>query len=141
MFIWNAYSIFTYGIFLKSDKIFNRCLVACMTAAKDGCNFNKDQVAGLMKTMKQETKTEFVNRFMDVPFESIQGKYSFCNETDKKVLFSLDVGGNEDNDVILSSDWSRNGYAHSIKHIDKIINQGYDLLFSSSGNIQGHGLY
>ncbi|MDI5885641.1 HNH endonuclease [Cobetia amphilecti] len=98
-----------------------------MTAAKDGCNFNKDQIAGLMKTMKQETKTEFVNRFMDVPFESIQGKYSFCNETDKKVLFSLDVGGNEDNDVILSSDWSRNGYAHSIKHIDKIINQGYDL--------------
>lgn len=98
-----------------------------MAAAKDGCNFNKDQVAGLMKSMKQETKTEFVNRFMDVPFKSIQGKYSFCNETDQKVLFSLDVGGNEDNDVILSSGWSRNGYAHSIKHIDKIINQGYDL--------------
>jgi hypothetical protein len=39
----------------------------------------------------------------------------------------LDVGGNEDNDVILSSGWSRNGYAHSIKHIDKILNQGYDL--------------
>lgn len=98
-----------------------------MAAAKDGCNFNKDQVAGLMKSMKQETKTEFVNRFMDVSFKSIQGKYSFCNETDKKVLFSLDVGGNEDNDVILSSGWSRKGYAHSIKHIDKIINQGYDL--------------
>ncbi|WP_158773338.1 hypothetical protein [Cobetia sp. L2A1] len=77
--------------------------------------------------MNQETKTEFVNRFMDVPFKSIQGKYSFCNETDKKVLFSLDVGGNEDNDVILSSDWSRNGYAHSVKHIDKIVSQGYDL--------------
>ncbi|NVN55489.1 hypothetical protein FLM52_06745 [bacterium Scap17] len=125
--MWNACFIFTYGIFQKSHKIFDCCIVACMAAAKDSCNFNKDQVAGLMKSMKQETKTEFVNRFMDVPFKSIQGKYSFCNETDRKVLFSLDVGGNEDNDVILSSDWSRNGYAHSIKHIDKIMKQGYDL--------------
>lgn len=77
--------------------------------------------------MKSETKTEFVNRVMGLSFKSIQGKYSFCDDINKKILFSLDVGSKDDNDIILSPSWSKKGYSHSIKHIEKIQNEGYCL--------------
>ncbi|HGF7231732.1 HNH endonuclease [Vibrio cholerae] len=75
--------------------------------------------------MSKETRTDFVNRVMDLSFKSTQGKYSYCNDEKKQVLFSLDLSNG---DVILSPDWSKNGYAHSMKHIVKILNEGYDLL-------------
>ncbi|RZG16216.1 HNH endonuclease [Pseudoalteromonas sp. CO342X] len=75
--------------------------------------------------MANETRTQFVNRVMGLSFKSTQGKYSYCSDSKKQILFSLNVGNG---DVILSPSWSRNGYSHSLKHIDKVINQGYDLL-------------
>lgn len=75
--------------------------------------------------MSNETRTEFVNRVMGLSFQSTQGKYSYCSDSKKQILFSLNVGNG---DVILSPSWSRNGYSHSLKHIDKVINKGYDLL-------------
>jgi len=78
--------------------------------------------------MKKESKTEFVNRTMGLSFRSTQGKYSFCNDDRRQVLFSLDVKGGEDDDLILSPNWARRGYAHSINHIDKVLNDGYELL-------------
>jgi 5-methylcytosine-specific restriction protein A len=75
--------------------------------------------------MKKETRTAFVNRVMDLSFKSTQGKYSYCNDDRKQVLFSLDY---PNGDVILSKDWSRNGFSHSMKHINKILDEGYDLL-------------
>ena len=75
--------------------------------------------------MTKETRTGFVNRVMDLSFKSTQGKYSYCNDEKKQVLFSLDLSNG---DVILSPDWSKNGYAHSMKHIVKVLNEGYDLL-------------
>ncbi|GAB2597810.1 HNH endonuclease [Nitrincola alkalisediminis] len=75
--------------------------------------------------MSNETRTEFVNRVMGLSFQSTQGKYSYCNDSKKQILFSLNA---ENGDVILSPSWSRNGYSHSLKHIYKIINDGYDLL-------------
>ena len=74
-----------------------------------------------------ESRTSFVNRVMGLALGSTQGKYSYCNDQTRQVLFSLD-STDEDNDVILSSKWKRNGYAHSLKHIDKIRYDGYELL-------------
>ncbi|WP_318476735.1 HNH endonuclease [Photobacterium leiognathi] len=75
--------------------------------------------------MKKESRTAFVNRIMGLSFKSTQGKYSYCNDTKKQVLFSLNsANGN----VILSPAWSKKGYAHSLKHINKIKNDGYELL-------------
>lgn len=62
---------------------------------------------------------------MGLSFKSTQGKYSYCSDSKKQVLFSLNAGNG---DVILSPSWSISGYSHSLKHINKIINQGYDLL-------------
>ncbi len=77
--------------------------------------------------MTKETQTAFVNRVMDLNFKSTQGKYSYCNDDTKQVLFSLDTT-NENTNVILDPSWSRNGYSHSIKHIHKVLDEGYDLL-------------
>lgn len=65
---------------------------------------------------------------MGLNLGSIQGKYSFCNDERKQVLFSLDSKHGEGSTLILSKSWSPNGYAHSKKHIQKILNEGYDLL-------------
>jgi 5-methylcytosine-specific restriction protein A len=78
--------------------------------------------------MKKESKTNFINRVMGLSFKSTQGKYSFCNDERKQVLFSLNLSNGEENNVILSPNWSKNGYAHSIKHINKVLKDGYDLL-------------
>ena len=75
--------------------------------------------------MAKETRTNFVNRVMDLSFKSTQGKYSYCSDSKRQVLFSLNIGNG---DIILSDSWSINGYSHSLKHIEKIKNQGYDLL-------------
>jgi 5-methylcytosine-specific restriction enzyme A len=75
--------------------------------------------------MKKETRTGFVNRVMGLSFISTQGKYSYCNDDRKQVLFSLD---SPNGDVILSKDWSKNGFSHSMKHINKVLDEGYDLL-------------
>ncbi|KAA8679666.1 HNH endonuclease [Vibrio gigantis] len=77
--------------------------------------------------MEKETQTAFVNRVMGLNFKSTQGKYSYCNDETKQVLFSLDTT-NVDHDVILDPSWSSKGYSHSIKHINKVIEEGYDLL-------------
>lgn len=69
--------------------------------------------------MKKESRTSFVNRVMGLTLRSTQGKYSYCNDQTKQVLFSLN-SSNEDSDLILSPKWSKNGYAHSLKHIDKV---------------------
>lgn len=78
--------------------------------------------------MHKESRTSFVNRVMGLSFSSTQGKYSYCNDARKQVLFSLDIAKREDNNLILSPTWSKNGYAHSLKHVNKVKNQGYDLL-------------
>ena len=78
--------------------------------------------------MKKESRTSFVNRVMGLSFKSTQGKFSYCNDDKKQVLFSIDAANGEKNDLILSPEWSRQGYAHSLKHINKVRNQGYDLL-------------
>tara|TARA_R110002033_G_scaffold38017_2_gene77248 strand:+ start:1154 stop:1903 length:750 start_codon:yes stop_codon:yes gene_type:complete len=75
--------------------------------------------------MTKETRTNFVNRTMGLSYKSIQGKYSFCSDVKKQILFSLNF---PNGDVILSPNWSHNGYAHSIKHIQKIVEEGYELL-------------
>lgn len=77
--------------------------------------------------MKKETRTNFVNRVMGLSLGSIQGKYSYCNDERKQVLFSLNVSHGEDTTLILSSKWSKNNYIHSLKHIDKIRYDGYEL--------------
>lgn len=77
--------------------------------------------------MEKETKTNFVNRVMGLSFKSIQGKYSFCDDENKKVLFSLDIAGDDGNDVILNPGWNKNNYTHSIKHIRKILDEEYKL--------------
>lgn len=78
--------------------------------------------------MRKETRTAFINRVMGLDLGSIQGKYSFCNDERKQVLFSLDSKHGKDSTLILSKSWSPNGYAHSKKHILKVLNEGYDLL-------------
>src|SRR5690606_25794458 len=65
---------------------------------------------------------------MGLTLGSIQGKYSYCNDERKQVLFSLNLSHGEDSTLILSSKWSKNNYAHSLKHIDKIKHHGYELL-------------
>jgi 5-methylcytosine-specific restriction protein A len=75
--------------------------------------------------MKKETRTSFVNRVMGLSFKSTQGKYSYCNDDRKQVLFSLD---SPNGDVILNKNWSRHGFSHSMKHINKVLDEGYDLL-------------
>ncbi|MDF0536024.1 HNH endonuclease [Shewanella sp. A32] len=74
---------------------------------------------------KKESRTSFVNRVMGLSFNGTQGKYSYCNDETKQILFSLN-SSNDDPYLILSPDW--HGYSHSIKHINKVINEGYDLL-------------
>lgn len=75
--------------------------------------------------MTKETRTDFVNRVMGLSFKSTQGKFSYCSDSKRQVLFSLNsING----DIILSPAWSKNGYTHSLKHINKIIDRGYDLL-------------
>lgn len=75
--------------------------------------------------MKKETRTNFVNRVMGLSFKSTQGKFSYCSDSKRQLLFSLNsING----DIILSPAWSKNGYAHSLNHINKIIDKGYDLL-------------
>lgn len=64
---------------------------------------------------------------MGLSFKSTQGKYSFCNDEKKKVLFSLNISNEGAEDIILDPKWSKNGYSHSIKHIRKVIDEGYDL--------------
>ncbi|WP_206674610.1 HNH endonuclease [Rheinheimera pleomorphica] len=77
--------------------------------------------------MKMESRTSFVNRVLGLTLGSTQGKYSYCNDQTKQVLFSLN-SNNKDRDLILSPKWSSKSYAHSLKHIDKIRYQGYELL-------------
>ncbi|UPW20107.1 HNH endonuclease [Agarivorans sp. TSD2052] len=77
--------------------------------------------------MSKESRTSFVNRVMGLNLGATQGKYSYCNDTKKQVLFSLDLSNGEDSDLILSPNWAPKGYAHSLKHIDKVINEGYEL--------------
>lgn len=78
--------------------------------------------------MVKESRTSFVNRVMRLSFGSTQGKYSYCNDQTKQVLFSLDVSHGEGSDLILSSKWSKNNYTHSLNHINKILGEGYELL-------------
>lgn len=77
--------------------------------------------------MTKESRTSFVNRVLGLTLGSTQGKYSYCNDQTKQVIFSLD-SSNDDSDLILSPKWSKNGYAHSLKHIDKVRHEGYELL-------------
>jgi len=89
--------------------------------------------------VKKESRTSFVNRVMGLTLRSTQGKYSYCNDQTKQVLFSLN-SSNEDSDLILSPKWSKNGYAHSLKHIDKVRYQGYELLiFKTKTRKNSHG--
>ncbi len=78
--------------------------------------------------MTKESRTSFVNRMMGLSFKSTQGKYSYCSDAKKQVLFSLDCSNDLNNNLILSPTWAKKGYAHSLKHINKIRNKGYDLL-------------
>lgn len=57
----------------------------------------------------------------------LKANITYCNDDTKQVLFSLDIT-NENTDVILDPSWSSKGYSHSIKHINKVIEDGYDLL-------------
>lgn len=90
-----------------------------------------------MKT--KETKTNFINRVMGLKFKNIQGKYSFCNDERRQILFSLDLSNGENTDLILSQKWPKKGYSHSIKHINKILNDGYDLLIYKTRTITKNG--
>ncbi len=74
-----------------------------------------------------ETRTDFVNRIMGLSLGGIQGMYSYCNDQTRRVLFSLNQAHGEDSHLILSPDWAHNGFQHSLKHIGKILDQGYDL--------------
>jgi 5-methylcytosine-specific restriction protein A len=91
-----------------------------------------------MKT--KETKTEFINRVMGLNFKSIQGKYSFCNDERRHVLFSLDLRHGEDSNLILDKSWGTKGVAHSMKHINKILNDGYDLLIYKTKTVTTNGI-
>lgn len=75
--------------------------------------------------MGKETRTNFVNRILGLNLGSIQGMYSYCSDTKRQILFSLNA---QHGDVILSQNWSSKNYAHSIKHINKITDEGYELL-------------
>lgn len=75
--------------------------------------------------MVKESRTSFVNRILGLSFKSTQGKFSYCSDSKKQVLFSLNHGNG---DVILSPSWSKKGYSHSLKHIDKVRYEGYELL-------------
>lgn len=75
--------------------------------------------------MVKESRTSFVNRILGLSFKSTQGKFSYCSDSKKQVLFSLNHGNG---DVILSPRWSKKGYSHSLKHIDKVRYEGYELL-------------
>ncbi|WP_392339849.1 HNH endonuclease [Moritella marina] len=77
--------------------------------------------------MQKETRTQFVNRVMGLTFGGTQGKFSFCNDIRKQVLFSLNLSHGEDSDLILSPEWASKGYAHSLKHINKVRDEGYEL--------------
>lgn len=90
-----------------------------------------------MKT--KETRTEFINRVMGLNFKSIQGKFSFCNDNRRQILFSLNLTHGENSGLILSRKWAKNGYAHSMKHIGKIVNEGYDLLVYKTRSITKNG--
>ncbi len=90
-----------------------------------------------MKT--KETRTKFINRVMGLNFKSIQGKYSFCNDNRRQILFSLDLKHGEKSGLILSPKWAKNGYVHSMKHIGKILNDGYDLLVYKTRSITKNG--
>lgn len=79
------------------------------------------------KDTKTETRTEFVNRVMGLSLGSIQGKYSYCNDERKQVLFSLNISNRKNSNLILSPNWSEKSYAHSLKHIEKILSEGYEL--------------
>ncbi|MDA3917464.1 MAG: HNH endonuclease [Deltaproteobacteria bacterium] len=91
-----------------------------------------------MKT--KETRTNFINRMMGLDFKSIQGKYSFCNDERRQVLFSLDLKHGENSGLILSPNWSQKGYSHSMKHIEKILNNGYDLLVYKTKSTTKNGV-
>ena len=75
--------------------------------------------------MNKETRTNFVNRILGLNLGSIQGMYSYCSDTKRQILFSLNA---PNGDVVLSPNWSSKNYAHSIKHIKKITDEGYELL-------------
>jgi 5-methylcytosine-specific restriction protein A len=76
---------------------------------------------------------------MGLTLRATQGKYSYCNDQTKQVLFSLN-SSNEDSELILSPKWSSNGYAHSLKHIAKVRDQGYELLiFKTKTRKNRHG--
>jgi 5-methylcytosine-specific restriction protein A len=77
------------------------------------------------RIMRKETRTNFVNRTLGLSYKNVQGKFSYCSDANKQILFSLNI---PNGDVILSPNWSHNGYAHSIKHIQKIVEEGYELL-------------
>jgi 5-methylcytosine-specific restriction protein A len=74
-----------------------------------------------------ETRTDFVNRIMGLSLGGIQGMYSYCNDQTRRVLFSLNQVHGEDSHLILSPSWAHNGFKHSLKHIGKILDHGYDL--------------
>lgn len=75
----------------------------------------------------KETRTQFVNRIMDLQLKSIQGKFSYCNDNTKSVLFSLNQAHGTDSNLILSPDWHTNGFKHSLRNIAKIQEHGYKL--------------
>lgn len=78
--------------------------------------------------MTNESRTDFVNRVLGLSLRSTQGRYSYCNDHARRVLFSLDVANLAFGDLILSPKWSKRSYAHSLKHINKIRHEGYELL-------------
>ena len=94
-------------------------------------------------SMANESKTSFVNRTLGLSLKSVQGKYSFCSDSKKQILFGLNP---PNEDVILSPNWFSNSYVHSMKHIQKIVNDGYELLIftvytkiNSKGKLQAAG--
>ncbi len=88
---------------------------------------------------RKETRTEFVNRVMGLNFKSIQGKFSFCNDNRRQILFSLNLTHGENSGLVLSPNWAHRGYVHSMKHINKIINDGYDLLVYKTRSLTTSG--
>lgn len=74
-----------------------------------------------------ETRTSFVNRIMELSLGSTQGKFSYCNDETRRILFSLNLSHGADSNLILSPKWARRGVSHSLKHLEKILKHNYEL--------------
>lgn len=82
-----------------------------------------------MVNFTKQSRSSFVNELLGLNFKSTQGKYSFCSDEKKIVLFGLDISNdNEEKNLILSPDWNKRQVTHSMGHINKVLDEGYELM-------------